>query len=78
MITNEYNTRAISFSQCTGCEACESICPRNAIKMEEDKEGFYYPIVKESICIDCGLCDKVCPILNQSKKKNTIFPPVLF
>lgn len=78
MITNEYNTRAISFSQCTGCEACGSICPRNAIKMEEDKEGFYYPIVKESLCIDCGLCDKVCPILNQSEKKNTIFPPVLF
>lgn len=28
--------------------------------MHEDTEGFLYPRVDESTCIDCGLCEKVC------------------
>lgn len=30
----------------------------------EDSEGFLYPKVDESICVNCGLCEKVCPVLN--------------
>lgn len=48
-------------NQCYGCEACVQICPKTCIKMEEDEEGFRYPIVDESICVHCGLCNKVCP-----------------
>lgn len=29
--------------------------------MEEDTKGFLYPQVDSSICIECGLCEKVCP-----------------
>ena len=29
--------------KCTGCFACYNICPKNAIKMEEDEHGFIYP-----------------------------------
>lgn len=50
--------------QCCGCTACESICPKHAIEMKEDKEGFCYPIVDKSSCVECGLCEMVCPILN--------------
>jgi ferredoxin len=32
--------------------------------MEEDNEGFRYPIIDNKCCIDCGLCEKVCPVLN--------------
>ena len=32
--------------------------------MVEDKEGFLYPKVNESLCVDCGLCENVCPIQN--------------
>lgn len=32
--------------------------------MQEDTEGFLYPKVNKDTCIDCGLCEKVCPILN--------------
>ena len=31
--------------------------------MDEDAEGFRYPKVDQATCIDCGLCEKVCPII---------------
>ena len=55
-------------SQCCGCTACSSICPKNAIVMKQDEEGFVYPIIDKTKCIDCGLCDKVCPIKNAKKE----------
>lgn len=55
---------------CCGCTACYSICPKKAITMVEDSEGFKYPKVDKSKCIDCKLCEKVCPILNKSKAKS--------
>ena len=50
-------------SQCCGCTACVSICPKQCITMREDEEGFLYPVVDSSHCIDCNLCKKVCPEL---------------
>lgn len=46
---------------CTGCKCCEDICPQEAISFVPDKEGFWYPIIDQSKCIDCGLCKKRCP-----------------
>lgn len=51
-------------SQCCGCAACVQRCPRQCILLEEDAEGFLYPKVDVSRCIDCGLCEKVCPVLH--------------
>lgn len=45
---------------CCGCSACYSICPRQAIAMEEDSKGFRYPIIDNSKCVGCGLCKRVC------------------
>ena len=45
---------------CCGCSACMSICPKHAISMQEDCLGFKYPLVDDTLCIDCGLCEKVC------------------
>lgn len=56
-------------SKCCGCTACKSICPKNAIEMEEDEEGFLYPVVNEEKCVNCGLCKSVCPILNKIKEQ---------
>lgn len=55
--------------ECCGCTACKNICPVNAIEMQEDEEGFLYPIVNEEKCIKCGLCKKVCPVLNPKVEK---------
>ena len=58
-------------SQCCGCTACSSICPKKAIVMKQDEEGFMYPIIDKSKCVNCGLCDKVCPIENVKENKNS-------
>ena len=47
---------------CCGCSACLNVCPKSCIEMQEDEEGFCYPHINESICIDCGLCKKTCPV----------------
>ena len=49
---------------CFGCGACVQICPKNAIKLKEDEEGFLYPEIDDSKCIHCNLCKKVCPVQN--------------
>ena len=36
--------------ECTGCSACYSICPKNAIEMKKNLEGFNYPIIYNSNC----------------------------
>ena len=58
-------------TQCCGCWACYNVCPKHCITMEEDCEGFRYPKVDTSICIDCGLCERVCPI-KQPKQDDTV------
>lgn len=51
-----------NIEQCTGCAACSNACAHDAIKMQEDKEGFLHPVIDNSVCIHCGLCEKVCPV----------------
>lgn len=51
-------------SECFGCEACVQVCPKNAMNMKEDGEGFRYPSVNSDLCVECGLCQKVCPANN--------------
>ena len=57
---------------CCGCNACVQRCPKKCISVQEDEEGFLYPLVDLSMCIDCGLCEKVCPVLNQGSERNPI------
>ena len=53
---------------CTGCEACIASCPVSCISMNEDEEGFKYPIINnENECVGCGKCVRVCPVLNSEK-----------
>lgn len=53
---------------CCGCTACQSVCAHGAITMETDEHGVVFPHVREDLCTDCGLCERVCPLLR---------PPVL-
>lgn len=54
---------------CCGCESCVQACPRCCISMREDKEGFLYPEVDRDLCVDCHLCERVCPVLNQGEER---------
>ncbi len=49
---------------CCGCSACVNICPVGCISMKPDEEGFLYPKFDEDKCVECGKCEKVCPIKN--------------
>ena len=62
-----------SKEMCCGCAACEQRCPKSCIVMREDEEGFLYPQTDMSKCIDCGLCEKVCPVLNQGEKRKPLY-----
>ena len=59
---------------CCGCTACLAVCPVSCIAMTDDEEGFAYPSITESECLDCGQCETVCPALNQ--KRNSQEPSV--
>lgn len=50
--------------KCSGCTACSQVCPKQCITMQEDAEGFVYPKVDQKVCIQCGRCKLVCPILH--------------
>ena len=54
--------------ECCGCWACYNACPKHCIDMKEDEEGFRYPAVDASLCVDCGLCEKVCPVIHADKE----------
>lgn len=62
---------------CCGCNACGDVCAHGAITFKTDIEGFWYPVVDETKCVDCRLCERVCPELHIGElKKNDNNPPV--
>ena len=61
-------------NECCGCSSCAQKCPQNAIKMQENEEGFLYPIIDKDKCISCGICSKVCPQLKEVKEAENGYP----
>lgn len=55
------HVEALPKADCCGCTACYAICSKRAITMQRDEQGFRYPQIDDTLCVDCGLCDKVCP-----------------
>lgn len=60
----------IEKDKCCGCSACFSACGHQAITMQLDSEGFEYPIISQEVCVDCGLCQSVCPVLQYENRKS--------
>ena len=59
---------AANRADCCGCAACANICPKNAITLTRDAEGFAYPKINSELCIKCGQCDATCLSLNFTEK----------
>lgn len=49
---------------CTACGACAFICAKHCITMSEDEHGLIYPKLDTTNCVECGRCQKTCPIIS--------------
>ena len=58
---------------CCGCTACNNICNSGCISMVANDEGFLYPSVDYNKCINCGLCETVCPVLNKKNEESGFY-----
>lgn len=71
----ENNTiEKLDITDCCGCSSCFQRCPKNAISMKENNEGFLYPEIDKEKCVNCGLCVKACPQFKKCTNKNEHFP----
>lgn len=60
-------------SHCCGCGACVAVCPRHAIAMEKNYQGFYYPTVNERKCVNCGKCLQQCAFNAENREEPGTF-----
>lgn len=63
---------------CCGCNVCGDVCAAKAIAFETDTEGFWYPKVDNDKCVNCGLCEKVCPIIEPANHIIRYAEPVVY
>ena len=59
-----------SKKNCTGCLACVDACPHYAIQKIIGSDGHFYVHINTEICVECGLCQKVCPVVSSYKHQN--------
>lgn len=67
------NVSTLKPNECCGCTACYASCPVGAIEMQADFEGFLYPHIDMSKCIDCGKCLRVCKNVLPYKEPQIIY-----
>jgi len=54
----------IIVERCKGCSFCVEYCPRGVLQISDqfNKKGYHYPeAIKEDACVDCNLCESICP-----------------
>lgn len=61
--------KVLDDERCCGCSACSAACVHDAIIFKLDKEGFEYPQIDREKCVDCRLCQSVCPVIQFDDKR---------
>ncbi|MCK4537562.1 MAG: CoB--CoM heterodisulfide reductase iron-sulfur subunit A family protein [Candidatus Krumholzibacteria bacterium] len=54
----EAATSEVDEDKCSGCKLCNTLCPYQAVKFDEEKE---VSVVNEALCKGCGTCVAGCP-----------------
>ena len=52
---------AVDRQRCRGCGTCVTVCPFEAILLEEKSSGVFISEVDEGLCRGCGMCVAHCP-----------------
>lgn len=68
----------IPAKNCNGCSACYNICPHKVVEMVSDNEGFVYPKISEDKCVNCGLCEAVCPEIHPPRVADKYYGSFIF
>ena len=76
--SKSFPPKLASHETCTGCTACAAVCPKDAIAMRRDREGFAFPHVRSDLCVRCGRCTAVCPALRARPPRQKEDPPAVF
>lgn len=56
---------------CCGCESCYSACPKGAITMTDDLNGFAFPHIDTSLCVGCNACVRACGLHQRVGQKTS-------
>ncbi len=68
-VSKDYGTISeLSVKQCFSCGVCKETCPTSAIDLKQNEEGFYYPVIDQAKCVQCGNCVTHCPAITNPHK----------
>ncbi len=70
------NISSVKTDNCSGCSLCSAVCPKQAIHIEKNEEGFFYPVINSKICINCGFCYEKCPFVHILNNNNETAPEI--
>lgn len=57
--------------ECTSCQMCAVVCPKKAIGIHLNQDGFYRPVIDGEKCVDCGICKSVCHLRHRSNSRSS-------